>query len=95
VCLSCTKKINEGRTESYLSEESETCAEPYLSDEASSCVDSDDDSADETYLPSSVKRGSRSNPGYSEQKRKRIEEEEVVCFCIHVFRASLFLILTV
>jgi hypothetical protein len=93
VCLSCTKKINEGCNESYLSEGSETCAEP--SDEAASYVDSDDDSADETYVPSLVKSGTKSNPGYSEQKRMRIEEEEVGCFCIHVFRASLFLILTV
>jgi|688.fasta_scaffold680743_1 hypothetical protein len=69
------KKINEGCTESYLSEGSETCAEP--SDEASSYVDSDDDSADETYGPSPAKRGCKSNPGYSEKKRKRIEEEKV------------------
>ncbi len=74
------KKINEG------------CTESYLSDEASSYVDSDNDSADETYVPSPVKRGTKSNPGYSEQKRKRIEEEEVGCFCIHVFRASFYFI---
>jgi hypothetical protein len=84
------KKINEGWTESYLSEGSETCTESYLSDEASSYVDSDDDSADETYVPSPVKRGSRSNPGYLEQKRKRIEEEEVGCFCPCVKSKFLF-----
>jgi hypothetical protein len=96
VCLSCMKKISEGCTESYLPEGSETCGDPYyLSDEASSYMDSDDDSADEVYVPSPVKRGSKSNPLYREQKRKRIVEEEVGCFCIHVFRASLFLILTV
>jgi hypothetical protein len=89
------KRINEGCTESYLSEGSETCAEPYLSDEASSYVESDDDSADETYVPSPAKRGSKSNPGYSEHKGKKIEEEELGCFCIHVFRASFILFLTV
>ncbi len=82
VCLSCMKKINEGCTESYLSEGSETCAEPYLSDEASSYMDSEDDSADETYVLSPAKSGSRSNPFYREQKRKRIEEEEVGCLRI-------------
>jgi hypothetical protein len=71
------KKINEDCTESYLSEGSETCAEPYfLSDDASSYVDSDDDSVDETYVLSPAKRGSKSNSGYSEKKRKPIEEEE-------------------
>ncbi len=96
VCLSCMKKINEGCTESYLSEGSETCGEPYyLSGEASRYVDSDDDSADETYVPSPVNSGTKSNPGYSEQMRKRIEEDEVGCSSIPCVKSKFFLFLTV